>query len=127
MPDHFFTPTSLRDATLHHEPTGRPLLCAAWMEERGVDKLRFVGPFGDLSAFRRGTKVRIPAGTSVRTSCCVSKSKVVKRSYVVTLHDRYIGYFQGEQVVPPCLLWTGSGGVWHYVDPNDVELVSSAS
>jgi hypothetical protein len=89
-------------------------------------KLRFVGPFGDLSSFRRGTKVRVPTGTVIGTPHCKSKGKVAKRSYDVTLHDHYMGYIDGERVIQPTLLWAGSGGYWHYCDPNDVEIVSVA-
>lgn len=110
----------------HRRAANAAILCAAWMEKRGIASLSCVGPFGTRP--QRGQKVRIKAGAHVH-STCHKLNRVNARPYTVTVFDCYEGYAGpdystgDEKVRNPEVHWAGSSGYWCWTSIENVEFV----
>lgn len=124
------------------------LMCAQWMEAKGIESLMHVGPFmsapfvHERPTWRvlRGRKIRVRAGATIR-SLHPSKGGTIitERARVVTLNDVYSGYVDVsgihrrtldseretliKSVRQPEVVWAGANGYWCHADLNDVELI----
>lgn len=109
------------------------LTAARWLEEMGLTQRHQVGPFGSLPIVK-GQRVRIKAGTVIRTThprYDRNNPKIAKRNYTVTVHDVYQGslntHWHRHQVEWAArdqeIVWPGEGGYWCYVPTHEVEVV----
>ena len=109
------------------------LRAARWLEEMGLNEREQVGPFGGKT-LQRGDKVRIKAGTVIRTTHPKydhSNPKIAKRSYSVTIHSVDGGtissHWHPHQVSWAArdqeITWPGEGGYWCYASTSDVEVI----
>lgn len=110
----------------------RALVCAEWMEKRGVKSLAFVGPFGELP-FQRGSLVRIRRGARIHSNhpLVPREGKLYQGTRPVKVHNVFKGYVTThrsvgkDEVIQPEVHWAGTGGYWYWADANDVELVAA--
>lgn len=105
---------------------------ARWLEEMNLTERAQVGPFGS-KAVVKGDRVRIKAGTIIRTThprYDRNNPKVAKRNYTITVYDVYSGSInshwhrhQVEQAArDQTIVWPGEGGYWCYVSTSDIEV-----
>lgn len=103
------------------------ILCAQWMELRGIRSAKYIGPFGD-HGIKRGDRVRIMKDAIVRDTSPYHGPKAAKKSYTITVHDVSRGCvyndYDGKLVCEtPEVCFVRAGGYWGYVKVSDVELV----
>lgn len=107
------------------------LVCAAWMEARGHERLPYVGPFGTVP-FARGMRARVRKGTLVHGFRCDEQraGQQAKATHVVTVFsvDRGYVWHDGpggtDAVHQPRVHWAGAGGYWRWAYASDLELAS---
>jgi hypothetical protein len=113
------------------ETTEHAMLCAVYMENRGIQALKYVGPFGSVP-FKVGDKVRIRRGTQVyTTNPKYAGSKIAGTTHVITVFDISPGWVckdegmqDGIRMSQPTVRWAGTGGYWCWVDANNVEQIT---
>lgn len=94
--------------------------------EAGVQLPKYFGYYStEELPFKQGDKVKIPKGTTVKSTGNPS-TKVAGRSYTVTVvsidngRDSFQLGDQFYEVDSPRIVWAGSGGCWMSANINDI-------
>lgn len=77
----------------------------------------------ELPFLEKGMKVRIPKGTPIWTTLASKEKKLAGKNQTVNIHDIFKGYIcSGYPERNPEISWAGTGGYWHHVDVNNIEI-----
>ncbi len=94
-------------------------LAAAKMREQGLARARNVGPF-QLDTFEAGDTVVIGKGSEISTTHPKGK-RVASRKADVQVHRVIPGYVYDNEIVDPCVKWSGTGGYWFWTKLDNVK------
>lgn len=111
------------------------LVCAEWLERKGLPSATHVGPFGpELPA--RGQSVTVKKGSTVfgTGSDIGREGRVSARAQVVKVHSVNRGYIDmsgtsrptWEQVRNAEVHWAGAHGYWRWTDANNIVVAIGA-
>lgn len=103
------------------------LLCARYMEQKGIVSAPQIGPFGPTN-FVKGEKVRVKLGSTIRKPTHPNMGDgPSKRRYNIEIFSVLRGYVYEEHDCIKCynteVCWPGTGGYWFYTEATNVERV----
>lgn len=131
-----FTPNRLVEMAIEFEARGtyegrrdaeQAMLCARYMEQKGITEAIQIGPFSPYS-FVKGDKVRVKLGSVIRKPTHPNMgdgpSKKRYNIEVFSFNPGYVYEDDGQiKLWNAEVCWPGTGGYWFYTDATNVERV----